>query len=420
SAPFVIYSPQAISDPGAIDQEMQAIQKTLPKPEFPGLSGTDCLTLNISIPETADHKAALPVLVYIHGGGFAVGSNWWPQYDMKRIVQLSTELGQPIIGININYRLGAAGFMASEELRQAGYDANRGLHDQRVALQWISKYISGFGGDPAKVTVSGESVGGLSTTRLLYQEEAPVSRIVVMGGAPPSMSPISKEVAEISYSALIETLGYQDLSPMDRIEALQHTLIADLQKNLNHRPPFIPVLDGLSVPYNETFSLIESTDYVFKAKRCEAAMIVYSPLDISAQRLLQCYGIKPDLDDQDALLRILQFGSDIGNQAAARALAASFPGDAFVMEFAEPNPLDDTQRAGAEQFAKDVIGFVHGQKPWKPFLESRGVSRLKGGRQHYLDGTEAVTGRFKELLDIGKVVELDTLLGLWLGFLFSP
>lgn len=79
---------------------MVAIQKTLPKPDFPGLSGTDCLTLNISIPE-GDHSARLPVLVFIHGGGFAVGSNWWPQYDMASIVRLATKLGQPIIGINI-------------------------------------------------------------------------------------------------------------------------------------------------------------------------------------------------------------------------------------------------------------------------------------------------------------------------------
>ena len=92
--------PQAISDPRAVDNEMVAIQKTLPKPGFPGLSGTDCLTLNISIP-SGNHVAPLPVFVFIHGGGFAVGSNWWPQYDMASIVRLSAQLGQPIIGINI-------------------------------------------------------------------------------------------------------------------------------------------------------------------------------------------------------------------------------------------------------------------------------------------------------------------------------
>ncbi|KAH7133881.1 Alpha/Beta hydrolase protein [Dactylonectria macrodidyma] len=470
------HGPQAISDPSGVDQEMVAIQKALPKPDFPGMSGTDCLTLNISIPEEAHRSAKLPVLVYIHGGGFTVGSNWWPQYDMKRIVQLSTELGQPIVAININYRLGAAGFLASEELSQAGFETNRGLRDQRVALQWITKYISGFGGDPGRVTVCGESAGGLSATRLLYADDALVSRVVVLGGAPPSMSPLSRPLAEANYEALVEALGYGDLSSTERIKVLQRTSIADLQRNLSPSLPFLPVLDEALVPYHETFSFMQSKDYIFKAKSCKAAMVVFSPLDASifafmglfsqrqaiasaftdwvssslhdhdgaAARLLQCYGITPDIDDQVALLRLLQFGSDIGHQAAARTLAASFPGDAFVMEFAEPNPwdgpfkgysthildiafllqnyndsLDETQKAAARQFAKNVIEFAHGQKPWEPFSPSRGFSRLNGGQQQYLGGEEAVTGRFKELLDIGHVIGLDTLMGLWMGFMFG-
>ena len=60
----------------------------------------------------------------------------------------------------ISYRLGAPGFMASEELRQGGFNANRGLQDQHVALEWVKKHIAGFGGDPALVTVAGESAGG--------------------------------------------------------------------------------------------------------------------------------------------------------------------------------------------------------------------------------------------------------------------
>lgn len=59
-----------------------------------------------------------------------------------------------------SYRLGVAGFMTSKELRSAGYKANNGFHDQRTALQWIKKYIGGFGGDPDEITVSGESAGG--------------------------------------------------------------------------------------------------------------------------------------------------------------------------------------------------------------------------------------------------------------------
>jgi carboxylesterase type B len=65
-----------------------------------------------------------------------------------------------------SYRLGAAGFMTSKELRDAGYKANNGFHDQRTAMQWVRKNIGGFGGDPEEITTVGESAGGcgLATT----------------------------------------------------------------------------------------------------------------------------------------------------------------------------------------------------------------------------------------------------------------
>lgn len=164
----------------------------------------------------------------------------------------------------------------------------------------------------------------------------------------------------------------------------------------------------------------------------------------TAAQLLQCYGITPDLDGKAALLSVLQFGSDIGHQAPSRALAASFPGEDFVMEFAEPNPwdgpimghsthildiyfllhnfndfLDMTQRAGAEQFAKNIIAFSYCQKPWESYPVSRGISRLEGGEKEYLDGTEAMAGRFRELLKFGQVIRLDILLGIWVNFVFD-
>ena len=64
----------------------------------------------------------------------------------------------------LSYRLGVAGFLTSEELRNAGYKANNGFHDQRTALKWIKKHIGGFGGDPNEITTVGESAGGCEYT----------------------------------------------------------------------------------------------------------------------------------------------------------------------------------------------------------------------------------------------------------------
>lgn len=151
--------------------ELSFIQHQLPKPEFPGNSVIDGLTANITVPTTGPSSSSelkgLPVLVFIHGGGFTNGGNWWPQYDFARLVKLSSKIGKPIIGVTINYRVGAFGFLTSPELRSAGCQPNNGLHDQRMALQWLQKHIAGFGGNPEGITVMGESAGG---GKILYSE----------------------------------------------------------------------------------------------------------------------------------------------------------------------------------------------------------------------------------------------------------
>lgn len=143
--------------------EFSFIQHALPKPDFPGMSDVDGLNLVLAVPSAEDGPTKherLPVLVFIHGGGYAIGGNSWPQYDFSRLVRLAASLGKPIVGVNINYRLGAAGFLTSPEMRAAGYRPNNGLTDQRTALRWVRKYIGGFGGDADNVTVMGESAGG--------------------------------------------------------------------------------------------------------------------------------------------------------------------------------------------------------------------------------------------------------------------
>lgn len=168
--------PQVVGPPAGVDMEHGLIQHPLPKPEFPGVSDVDGLSLNITVPGNGDcigNLRDLPVLTFIHGGGFMLGGNWWPQYDLARLVKLSTDLGKPVIAININYRIGAPGFLTSPELRSAGCQTNNGLRDQRAALRWIQEYIGGFGGDPKNVTVMGESAGGGKDTNQFVQRQLP-------------------------------------------------------------------------------------------------------------------------------------------------------------------------------------------------------------------------------------------------------
>ena len=76
------------------------IQQTIDTPPSPPMSGLESLNLNITVPDIKIEKP-LPVMVFIHGGGYIMGANFWPQYDMARLVRLSMEIGLPVIGINI-------------------------------------------------------------------------------------------------------------------------------------------------------------------------------------------------------------------------------------------------------------------------------------------------------------------------------
>lgn len=90
---------------GAINNEFGFLQKPLPIPDVPQHSDLEGLNLNITVPLSKngeiDTKANLPVYVFIHGGGFAVGSSWYPHYDPTALVNLSVQKGKPIIGITI-------------------------------------------------------------------------------------------------------------------------------------------------------------------------------------------------------------------------------------------------------------------------------------------------------------------------------
>lgn len=93
-----MYSPACAHSPAAFNVERLIIQHNLPGPDFQ-YSDTECLNLNIATPKDLRHP--VPVFVFIHGGGFAIGANSWPQYDPSKLIELSISQDTPIIGISI-------------------------------------------------------------------------------------------------------------------------------------------------------------------------------------------------------------------------------------------------------------------------------------------------------------------------------
>ena len=121
----------------------------------------DCLFLNVFTPDTAKAGDKLPVLVYIHGGGFTGGCGHEKHFDGPVWPR------KGIIGVTLNYRLGPMGFVCLPELEEeAGFTGNYGLYDQMTAISWVRDNIAAFGGDPENITIMGQSAGAASVQML--------------------------------------------------------------------------------------------------------------------------------------------------------------------------------------------------------------------------------------------------------------
>ena len=117
----------------------------------------DCLFLNVFTPDTAKEGDKLPVLIYIHGGGFTGGCGHEKHFDCP------VWPTKGVIGVTLNYRLGPMGFVCLPQLQEeAGFTGNYGLYDQMAAMQWVRNNIASFGGDPDNITIMGQSAGAMS------------------------------------------------------------------------------------------------------------------------------------------------------------------------------------------------------------------------------------------------------------------
>ncbi|KAK2607751.1 hypothetical protein N8I77_006404 [Diaporthe amygdali] len=136
----------------------------------------DCLNLNVARPQGTRTGDKLPVMVWIHGGSFWSGQNSEITVEPDGLILESVENGLPIVHVALNYRLGVFGFARSAALESEGSE-NAGLRDQRLAIEWVRDNIEYFGGDPKKITVSGQSTGGLSVGMqiMAYGGSKPVS-----------------------------------------------------------------------------------------------------------------------------------------------------------------------------------------------------------------------------------------------------
>ncbi|OBS15494.1 hypothetical protein FPOA_13685 [Fusarium poae] len=432
--------PAAIGIPNGCQLEHGLIQHSLPIPDFPPESDIECLNLSVTVPcDRVRSGKKLPVFVFIHGGGLAFGSGTWPQYDQAKIVRRSVELQLPIIGVVINYRTNIFGFLTSEELRKAGFKANNGLRDQKVAFEWVRAHIEGFGGDPDQVTAIGQSAGGVSVTSLLQCSEKLFQRMVVLSGSCLLRRPVSLDAYEQFYQEFCKAQGFGDISGEERLRAIEDR---DSLELLLKTPPSVPSLPALDHDLlKEQISFEKAKDWsnaqqprlpglewckeiVFGDCEYDASVFLRSltargskiaqQLSNSLNRaipgkqlaiaaLLDDYGISNAVDDGSACLAISHLANDLSFYLPCDVFAQFFPGTKYIYHLNEPNPWDGPFRgkaahavdvtflfknfdqflppwtkAVAQGFGDNIIKFVAGQVPWQASSGDNRVALVYG------------------------------------------
>lgn len=330
-----------------------------------------------------------------------------------------------------SYRLGPYGLLTSAELRNAGYLPNNALRDQKLGLLWIQKYAAGFGGDPARVTVAGESAGAVSCHYHLQSTTPLFKRVIMMSGTDLLFPAISLDQAERNYETFVKHLELSGATPEARLEVLRTMNGLKLAELFTSSGvPALPVLDQDIISLMPSFAAAHANEQELPGLRwCESFMLgncqfdgnifdyhmrnesgdlqskLYSVLENHLRPfpgLLHNVANHYKLDDQyqegTGHISVLHFANDLNFACPVHYTSSNLESEStqlFVYRFNEPNPwdgtwkghavhiqdlvwllqnfnefLEDPQRRQAEHFAKDIISFAFGTTCWAPWTRS--------------------------------------------------
>eukprot|EP00727_Mastigamoeba_balamuthi_P005164 m51a1_g14646 putative carboxylesterase (1519) ;mRNA; r:72868-80680 len=305
------------------------------------VTGTeDCLTLSVFAPANATGSALLPVLFWIHGGAWTVGSATEIWTDGR---PLATTTGSVVVAAH--YRLGPLGFLALDELlREAGDTGNYGIHDLVEALRWVQAHIAAFGGDKDRVAVFGESAGGgnvlelmsLPSTRGLFRaaisESAPgvnlrlahqratSQRLASRLGCNDSAALLACLRATSAQAVITEGAGAMgSWGPTVDGALLNGTLESRLASGNFNRVPLIVgsnANDGAYFMYMQFQSPVPRSSYAQELAKLQPDYVSTSPAAVA--RVLELY---PAVDDMDNRKALVEFETDMLFSCPARRYA---------------------------------------------------------------------------------------------------
>jgi para-nitrobenzyl esterase len=225
-------------------KSLQSVYPTLAETK---INSEDCLFLNVWTQSSGSNKKS-PVMVWLHGGGFAYGSGAWPSYDGGNLAR------KGVVVVTLNHRLNAFGYMELGDIFGADYaqSGNAGMLDIVLALEWVRDNIAAFGGDPSNVTIFGESGGGAKVSTLMAMPAAKglFHKAIIESG--PGLKGVPKAAATKDAKDLLAELKITDVKalqavPADQIVKAAFAVAAERGPGAEIR--FLaPVVDGAVLP----------------------------------------------------------------------------------------------------------------------------------------------------------------------------
>ncbi len=254
-------APQPVEKWNSVKQTTEYAPAPVQGGDPPSGKSEDCLYLNVWTPAKSS-KEKLPVLVWIYGGGFSFGSTAEPVYNGEKLVK------KGVVFVSIAYRVGQLGFLAHPELSAESpnhISGNYGLLDQIAGLKWVQNNIAAFGGDPDKVTIFGESAGGISVSMLCASPLAKglfSGAISQSGGSfgPTRPTTYPGENMKILQQAEAEGEAYAQKSGVSSIAKLRKIDADKLPMGWGMGSAW-PIIDGYVIP-DDQYKLYEAGQYI--------------------------------------------------------------------------------------------------------------------------------------------------------------
>jgi len=228
---------------------------TCPRPGMPTNMEEDCLTLNVyaPVPARGDRKEKHAVMVFLHGGSFLFGS----ATDLKKETLRELVLGNGIVVVTVEYRLGVFGFLGSRRLQRQQGIGNFGILDQQLALQWVQRNIEAFGGDPSRVGLVGWSAGSASVSVHLAMPSSRglFSRGIMLSGGFADWGSQTASACERSYETFLnatrcakEAECWEDGVPCSCLMKMDMEELLDAQSASQFFAA--PTIDGVTLPHS--------------------------------------------------------------------------------------------------------------------------------------------------------------------------